>query len=146
MIRIEGNRALLIRLADGTSGLFAQEVAHFPRVPAQWRERVGTYRITNVAPTVHPGAGIGDTMPLYQRDGLLFLGNMILRPAGPTLAYDFGVSPMQVMRDSGFSVRAEGKVLWWKGLRLVRVARGVVTQAAPDAAAPKPPLVPEVWR
>ena len=53
---------------------------------------------------------------------------------------------MQVMRDSGFSVRAEGKVLWWKGLRLVRVARGVVTQAAPDAAAPKPPLVPEVWR
>lgn len=146
MIRIEGNRALLIRLADGTSGLFAQEVAHFPRVPARWRERVGTYRITNVDPTVHPVAGIGDRMPLYQRDGLLFLGNMILRPAGPTLAYDFGVSPMQVMRDSGFSVRAEGKVLWWKGLRLVRVARGVATQSAPDISALTPPLVPEVGR
>ena len=143
MTPIEGKRVLLIRLADGTSGLFAERLWRDPRIPAAWRARLGEYRATNVDPTTYPTAGMSGTVPLYAHDGVLFLGNTIIRPAGRSLGYDYGVTPLQVMRDSGFSVRAVGDTLRWKGLRLVR--REVTEQRSgpvPAIGRPLSALVP----
>lgn len=145
LIRIEGQRALLIRTADGVKGLFAEAVHRFPRVNRAWRGRLGTYRAVNIAPTVYP-MGEDQEIPLYEYDGLLFLGNMILRIRNDRMAYDFGVTPYQVMRDSGFSVQSKGANLLWKGTKLVPVSEGRMSgQSTTAMAVPIPPLLPVGW-
>lgn len=145
MTRIEGKRVLLIRLADGTSGLFAERLWRDPRIPAAWRSRLGEYQATNVDPATYPTAGMSGTIPLYAHDGVLFLGNAIVRPAGRSLGYDYGVTPLQVMRDAGFSVRASGDTLRWKGLRLVRTdVTGQRSLPPPSVGRPLSALVPDV--
>ncbi len=145
MTRIEGKRVLLIRLTDGTSGLFAERLWRDPRIPSAWRTRLGEYRATNVDPATYPTAGMNGTIPLYAHDGVLFLGDAIVRPAGRSLGYDYGITPLQVMRDSGFSVRASGNTLRWKGLRLVRPnATGQRSLPTPSIGRPLSALVPSV--
>lgn len=128
---IEGQRVLLVRTPDGLQGLSAQELPGNYRVPKAWRNREGLYLLRGVSPNSYPMAPGPILLPVWVSEGVLLLGNQVLRPASGKVAFTFGPTPLQVMRDAGFALEARGAMLRFQGAQLVRVGPA---PAAPRAA------------
>lgn len=118
---IQGQQVLIGRAAEGFRGLAAVRIPAGYSVPPEWAARVGTYRVTGGAPTnypVIPNSGPAES-ELYLHDGVLLLDAQVLLPSNGQQAFTFGPSPMQVMRDAGYSVEASGSNLKVRGVTLV---------------------------
>jgi hypothetical protein len=118
---ISGQQVLLGRAAEGFSGLAAQRIPTTYSIPTAWAARVGTYRVTGAAPTNYPVSPWPGTQysELSTYKGILLLDSEVLQPSSDQLAFTFGPSPMQVMRDAGYSVQAAGSNLVSRGATLV---------------------------
>jgi len=118
---ISGQQVLLGRPADGFSGLIAQRIPATYSIPAAWAARVGTYRVTGAAPTNYPVSPWPGTQysELSTYKGILLLDSEVLLPSSDQLAFTFGPSPMQVMRDAGYSVQVAGSNLVSRGATLI---------------------------
>lgn len=81
--------------------------------------------------------GVPDTAELTLCKGVLLLRtasldpslHLVLRPQSKRLAFSYGPTPNQTMRDAGYALEVRDGSLWWQGLRLVPIpnARGVGT-------------------
>jgi len=118
---ISGQPVLIGRSPEGFSGLVAQRIPTGYSIPAAWAARAGNYLVTGTAPTnypVSPWPGPQySTLSTYK--GILMLDAEVLLPSNDQLAFTFGPTPMQVMRDAGFSVEATGSNLLVRGTTLV---------------------------
>ncbi len=120
---IKGQQVLIGRAVLGYSGLVAVRIPAGYTVPPEWAARVGTYRVTGGAPTNYPltPGGGPEESELYLHDGVLLLDSQVLLPSSGQQAFTFGPTPMQVMRDAGYSVEASGANLRVRGVTLVPV-------------------------
>ena len=117
---VRGQSVLIGRAAQGYSGLVAVRIPARYHVPPQWAARVGTYRVTGGAPTnypIDPGGGPAEAQ-LFMHAGVLLLDDQVLLPTSAQQAFTFGPTPMQVMRDAGYSVEASGANLKVRGVTL----------------------------
>lgn len=136
---IKGQQVLIGRAVLGYSGLAAVRIPAGYTVPPEWAARVGTYRVTGAAPTNYPVTPGGDPTEseLYLHDGLLLLDSQVLLPSSGQQAFTFGPTPMQVMRDAGYSVEAAGTNLKVRGVTLVPITT--------TASRSTPATSPQAW-
>lgn len=146
-IEIDGQKALVARTPDGTKGLMAQRIPNSYSVPRAWRERVGRYDIRGVPENAYPLMPDEPALAeLSMYRGVLLLNGSVLRPASGKLAFTFGPSPLQVMRDEGVSIEAKHGHLRYQGVKLVRQPLPATAQALPDDVSGltwTPALVPQ---
>jgi CubicO group peptidase (beta-lactamase class C family) len=107
---------------NGVVTIFAEKIPSSYRIPKAWRARTGRYRATTVIPGTP--SYVSRTGSLTVDDGVLVWNHLVVAPAGPSLAFTFGFTPLLVARGAGDALIPSGNTLTNLGITYRKVNTG----------------------
>ncbi len=122
---VQGRHLLLQRVSSpsGIQTTIVSEKATVQSIPKQWKNRLGTYRASNIVPGNIPDF-VSRKITLRMSHGVLVLDRRdgiveVLQPIRDDVAFTFGIGATGG-RNKGDGVFAKGHTLTWMGVRYQR--------------------------